>query len=42
MKAETYQDGHEQPKTRNLVLTVMLVAGVPLLVYRFYHHATVW
>ena len=35
MKAEKTKDGHEQPKTRNLVLTVMLVAGLPLLVFGF-------
>jgi len=35
MKIDTLPDRHEQPKTRNLVLTVMLVAGVPLLFIGF-------
>ena len=35
MKVDTQQNNHEQPKTRNLVLTVMLVAGVPLLFIGF-------
>ena len=35
MKVDTFQDSHEQPKTRNLVLTVMLVAGLPLLFIGF-------
>ena len=35
MKIDPLPDRHEQPKTRNLVLTVMLVAGVPLLFIGF-------
>ncbi len=35
MKIDTLPDRHEQPKTRNLVMTVMLVAGVPLLFIGF-------
>ena len=35
MKIDTLPVRHEQPKTRNLVLTVMLVAGVPLLFIGF-------
>jgi two-component system NtrC family sensor kinase len=35
MKVDTLHDSQEQPKTRNLVLTVMLVAGVPLLFIGF-------
>lgn len=35
MKIDALPDRHEQPKTRNLVLTVMLVAGVPLLFIGF-------
>ena len=35
MKVDTIHDSQEQPKTRNLVLTVMLVAGVPLLFIGF-------
>ena len=35
MQIDTSQDRYEQPKTRNLVLTVMLVAGVPLLFIGF-------
>ena len=35
MKIDSLPDRHEQPKTRNLVLTVMLVAGVPLLFIGF-------
>ena len=31
MSVDTQQNSQEQPKTRNLVLTVMLVAGLPLL-----------
>lgn len=30
MKVTSYESGQERPKTRNLVLIVMLVAGVPL------------
>ena len=35
MKVDTLQHSQEQPKPRNLVLTVMLVAGVPLLFIGF-------
>ncbi|MBR9985873.1 MAG: two-component sensor histidine kinase [Desulfosarcina sp.] len=35
MKIDALPDRHEQPETRNLVLTVMLVAGVPLLFIGF-------
>jgi two-component system NtrC family sensor kinase len=35
MQTDTFQDRHEQPKSRTMVLTVMLVAGIPLLIIGF-------
>ena len=35
MKIDNLENGYEQPKTRNLVLMVMLVAGLPLLFIGF-------